>query len=83
MESPLGVYANGDCAIMGFTVLDPALRLEAKKLHIEEYPGAARLIDVLSKNPPTDQAKARGWFEFLAGRSGGGNIILHAMSLKA
>jgi len=83
MESPLGVYANGDCAIMGFTVLDPALRSEAKKLHIEEYPGAARLIDVLSKNPPTDQAKARGWFEFLAGRSGGGNIMLHMMSLKA
>jgi len=71
MESPLDVYANGDCAIMGFTVLDPALRSEAKKLHIEEYPSAVRLIDVLSKNPPTDQVTARAWFEFLAGCSRG------------
>ncbi|KAH7101868.1 hypothetical protein BKA62DRAFT_829923 [Auriculariales sp. MPI-PUGE-AT-0066] len=70
METPLNVFASPDCAVMGFTVLDAALRSEARKLHVDEYPSAARLVDVLSKNPPTDQATARAWFEFLAGRSG-------------
>ena len=32
---------------------------------------AVRFIEFLSKDPPTDQAEARGWFEFLARRSGG------------
>ncbi|KAH7101322.1 hypothetical protein BKA62DRAFT_743455 [Auriculariales sp. MPI-PUGE-AT-0066] len=60
METPLNVFASPDCAVM-------ASRSEARKLHVDEYPSAARLVDVLSKNPPTDQATARAWFEFLAG----------------
>jgi len=71
MESPNSVYTNADSAIMGFAVLDASLKSKAKKLHIDEYPNAAALIDVLSSKPSKDPSTARRWFEFLASRSGG------------
>ena len=71
MESPHSVYTNANSAIMGFAVLDASLKSKAKKLHIEEYPRAAALINVLSSKPSKDPSTAQRWFEFLATRSGG------------
>ncbi|EJD52006.1 hypothetical protein AURDEDRAFT_181569 [Auricularia subglabra TFB-10046 SS5] len=70
MASPLEVYSNPDCSVMGFSVVDAALRTDALKLRISESPPAASMIEVLAKHPPTDHAVATRWFEFMAGRLG-------------
>ncbi|RDB24786.1 hypothetical protein Hypma_008085 [Hypsizygus marmoreus] len=63
------VVSNPDWAVMGFLVTHPSLQPDAPtKLKIKPHPSTTRIVDLLERTPPKDEAEAKQWFSILAGR---------------
>ena len=66
------VFSDAACAVLGFSVVHQSMRNEhLHKLKLVESPPTVRIVPILQKTPPQDEATARKWFEYLAGRLGG------------
>ena len=69
LSSPSEVFANPDWQKLGFSVIAPEWREHAiSKFMIKEHPPTSRLVTLLEKSPPADEAIAAQWFQILAGR---------------
>ncbi|KAH7337817.1 hypothetical protein B0J17DRAFT_664321 [Rhizoctonia solani] len=69
LASPMTVYSNAECAVMGFNVVDPNLDKEAiVKLQVATNPPIRALLTTLLGAPPRDQALSRKYYEYLASR---------------
>jgi hypothetical protein len=62
---PLECFINPRCMIMKFQVIRQDLRDQAEKFGVHEDPNSTELIDILTKNPPQDEDKAKEVFEYL------------------
>lgn len=72
LVKPLEVFSNPDWQLLGFPILDPALRQDAaNKLKIKEHPPTNQLVRLLEESPPTTEAQAREWFGVLSRRISG------------
>ncbi|KAJ7209538.1 hypothetical protein GGX14DRAFT_451864 [Mycena pura] len=67
MGTPKDVFAKQEWSQLGYLVFaqnsDAALRLK-----IQQHPSTARLVELLEKTPPKNEAEGRKWFTVLAGR---------------
>ncbi|KAG8731231.1 hypothetical protein FRC11_004681, partial [Ceratobasidium sp. 423] len=69
LANPTTVYSNGECAVMGFNVVDPNLDKEAiVKLQVASNPPTRALLTALLGAPPRDQVLSRKYYEYLASR---------------
>jgi len=69
LAKPLEVFSNSDWQLLGFPVLDPALRQDAvNKLRIKEHPPTDQLVRLLEASPPATESQAREWFGVLSRR---------------
>ena len=65
--NPLEVFSNPDWKLLGFPVLDPALRQDAVNLlQIKDHPPTNQLVHLLEGTPPTTEAQACEWFGVLS-----------------
>lgn len=68
MGNPNEVFASPQWKVLGFSVVEDAIReIAVSKLGLKEHPPATRVVALLEKTPPYDQNIARRWFEILAG----------------
>ncbi|KAF8307878.1 hypothetical protein DL93DRAFT_2064506 [Clavulina sp. PMI_390] len=65
---PVEVYANGECAVLGFSVLRADLRVESRKLQILDHPPPHQLVQKLVISPPSTPETQQKVFEYLAGQ---------------
>ncbi|THH10019.1 hypothetical protein EW146_g8508 [Bondarzewia mesenterica] len=69
MAKPSDVYAHTEWMAMGFIVVQQELVGDsATKLKIPQHPPTFRLVALLQRTPPKDEAEARQWFEIIATR---------------
>lgn len=60
------VFAEKECADMGFAFVQPSIRDDAlSKLRISLHPPSALVVSVLIRSPPKDKDTARRNFEYL------------------
>lgn len=65
------VFAQPDCAILGFPVVRGDVRRESKKLQIPDHPQASQLVQKLIASPPHTLETQRMVFEYLSGQING------------
>lgn len=64
LASPLEVFLNPDCAVLGFSVVSSGVRdLARDKLKVAADPPGFVLVEALIKSPSTDVEKAKQAFE--------------------
>ncbi|KAG8913852.1 hypothetical protein FRC02_005284 [Tulasnella sp. 418] len=69
MAKPDDVYADPECAVMGFPVVEPQFCDVAElKLRVSKHPPVTAIMKVLLGTPPTTPEIAQGYFEYLAMR---------------
>lgn len=65
----LQVFLNPECALLGFSLVEPSLRADAlAKLQIAKDPPTNLIMPILAQRPPVDDALAQQWFEYLTSR---------------
>ncbi|KAG2126877.1 uncharacterized protein EDB93DRAFT_1257371 [Suillus bovinus] len=68
MRTPNEVFASRQWKVLGFSVVEDAVRdIAVSKLGLKEHPPATRIVALLEKTSPQDQNVARRWFEILSG----------------
>ncbi|KAG8927833.1 hypothetical protein FRC02_007726 [Tulasnella sp. 418] len=69
MSKPSDVYADPECAVMGFSVVKTELREVAlSKLRIRDHPSTQSILNVLLETPPSTPQIAQSYFGYLARR---------------
>eukprot|EP01117_Protostelium_nocturnum_P007885 TRINITY_DN2815_c0_g1_i4.p1 TRINITY_DN2815_c0_g1~~TRINITY_DN2815_c0_g1_i4.p1 ORF type:complete len:1661 (-),score=588.61 TRINITY_DN2815_c0_g1_i4:79-5061(-) len=67
-RKPSECYADPECGVMGFPILHPLLRENARLLGVADHPNGDQLIKLLKDSPPRDGKTATLQFEYLATR---------------
>ncbi|KAG8883551.1 hypothetical protein FRB97_006398 [Tulasnella sp. 331] len=63
------VFLNPECALLGFSLVEPSLRADAlSKLQVAKDPPTNLIMPVLAKSAPQNESLAQQWFEYLTGR---------------
>ncbi|KAG9003819.1 hypothetical protein FRB94_008497 [Tulasnella sp. JGI-2019a] len=63
------VFLNPECALLGFSLVEPSLRAEAlSKLQVAKDPPTELIMPILVHRAPQDTALAQEWFDYLTSR---------------
>ncbi|KAG8886946.1 hypothetical protein FRB99_004337, partial [Tulasnella sp. 403] len=69
LSKPGEAFIEPQCAVMGFSLIEPSLRMDAlAKLRLPKDPPASQVLAILLQNPPREPNKAREYFEYLTNR---------------
>ncbi|KAG8892545.1 hypothetical protein FRB99_002633, partial [Tulasnella sp. 403] len=69
LSKPGEAFIEPQCAVMGFSLIEPSLRMDAQaKLRLPRDPPASQVEAILLKNPPREPIKGREYFEYLTNR---------------